>query len=170
MIVLRPEFSWSGAGWLIPLAGIFLAEALRLLCVGFAGSATRTRGDVVPQLVHAGPYRHVRNPLYIANVLLYVSSAVLFGFQWLAVALFIYSCVQYTFIVAFEEEILRRTFGIRYDVYCDSVPRWLPSPSPRVESTSQNFDLARALRSERSTLTAIVVMIAVLALKTYFYS
>ncbi len=170
ILVLRPEFSWQNASWTLPLAGILAAEALRLWAVGYAGSATRTRGDTVPELVHAGPYRFVRNPLYVANILLYTSCAVLYGFAWLSAALFAYSCLQYTFIVAFEEDTLRRTFDAPYEAYCKKVPRWLVSPTPQVEATPQDFNLPRAVRSERSTLGAIVAMIAALAVKTALLS
>lgn len=169
MLILPPDLHWSGAGYLLPLAGVGLAECLRLWAVGYAGSATRTRGDTVSDFVHAGPYRYVRNPLYVANILLYTSCCVAFGFLYLSLALFIYSCVQYTFIVAFEEEILSRTFGAPYENFRAKVPRWLVSPVPCIESTRHRFEASRAFRSERSTLFALAAMTAVLVVKSQFF-
>ncbi|MBV8073922.1 MAG: hypothetical protein JO140_00735, partial [Candidatus Eremiobacteraeota bacterium] len=49
----------------LPLA--FLGEAVRIWAVGYSGTTTRADAVTAPQLVTAGPYAHVRNPLYIGN-------------------------------------------------------------------------------------------------------
>ena len=158
MIVSPSDFSWTGIGVLLPIAGIVLSESVRIWAVGYAGSATRTRGDSVPDLVHAGPFRFVRNPLYLANILLYTGCGWLFGFIWITVVTFLYSCLQYGFIVRYEENILLRHFGARYQWYCERVSRWLPALSPRIQATCQKFDLRAALRSEQSTFLSMAVM------------
>ena len=158
MFFLPPDFYWEGIGFLIPLAIAFLAEGLRLWAVGYAGSATRTRGDKVADFVHSGPYCFVRNPLYVANITLYTSCTVLFGFTYLSILFFVYSCIQYHLIVAFEESTLLGTFGTVYANYTRNVPRWFPSLMPLIPSTSHAFELRRAVRSERSTLIAIATI------------
>jgi protein-S-isoprenylcysteine O-methyltransferase Ste14 len=157
LVVLGPNFQLQPIGYVLALFGIFACEALRIWAVGFAGGATRTRGDKVPQLVHAGPYRFVRNPLYIANIGMYTLCGVVFGFSYLSIFIFLYSVVQYTFIVRFEEEILERSFGLAYKDYKANVPRWLPLRSP-YRTSSHLFSLSRALRSERSTFFSMTLM------------
>jgi protein-S-isoprenylcysteine O-methyltransferase Ste14 len=152
---------------LIVAAGILSAEALRIWAVGYAGSATRTRGENVPQLVHAGPYRYVRNPLYVANITQYTLCGVLFGFTYLALVIFAYSCIQYSFIVAFEEDLLIRIFGTPYEKYRKEVPRWLASPVPACSPSGHEFNLRRALRSERSTILSMTGMAGLFLLKKF---
>lgn len=158
ILLLPPQFEPSALSSFVVVATILLAEALRLWAVGYAGGRTRTRGETVAQLVHAGPFRHVRNPLYFANIMLYVGCAVLFGFRDLAVLMFAYFLIQYSFIVAFEERVLSHSFGEAYSQYFEKVSRWLPRLIPTIASTSQEFDLRGALRSERRTLLAMVVL------------
>ena len=124
LIVSPPNVVWPPAiasGW---AALVLLSEAVRIWAVGFAGSSTRTRGDKVPDLVHVGPYLILRNPLYLANIGLYTFCGLLFGFTYLSVAFFFYSCIQYAFIIRYEEEVLNTTFGEKYQLYSKSVPRW----------------------------------------------
>lgn len=149
------------------IVGILFAEGLRIWAVGHAGSVTRTRGEKVHQLVHAGPFRYVRNPLYIANIALYVLCCVLFGFGSLSVLALVYFSVQYIFIVAFEEEILKQTFGSAYEDYRNKVSRWLPSLHPRCPSSAHPFSLRIALRSERSSFFAIAALAVVYFLKVH---
>ena len=95
LFLLPADFKLTTAQYSWLILGVLMAESLRLWAVGFAGSTTRTRGDTVQQLVHAGPYRLVRNPLYIANITMYTLCGVIFGFGLLSVFIFIYSSVEY---------------------------------------------------------------------------
>ena len=55
-------------GFIIAAAG----ELIRLWGVSWAGSETRTTGEVGgTYLIISGPFAHVRNPLYIGNILIY---------------------------------------------------------------------------------------------------
>jgi protein-S-isoprenylcysteine O-methyltransferase Ste14 len=78
------------------------------------------------ELVVAGLYRHVRNPMYVGNVLILVGVA-LASDSWtcvlVAVPLFL---GIYTAIVAAEEEFLAARFGARYERFVRTVPRWIP--------------------------------------------
>lgn len=165
LLVLPADFSPKASVLAWAIFAVVAAEALRLWAVGYAGSATRTRGDSVPVLVTAGPYRHVRNPLYIANILMYSACGVIFGFTSLSVFILCYSAIQYIFIVAFEEEILEREFGSAYVDFCAKVSRWSPSIKPSCESSGHEFDLAKAFRSERSTFYSMGLMALLYVLK-----
>ncbi len=164
-VLLPSEVSWPKpvfAGLvLIALAG----EALRLWAVGYAGSVTRTRGDQVPVLVHAGPYRWCRNPLYIGNFLIYVAIGFLFGFVWLTLAFGCYTILQYFLITEYEESLLENTFGAAYENYRAKVPRWVPGISRKIESSPHAFRLGNAIKSEKSTLLAILILGILIAVK-----
>lgn len=168
LLVIPPQFRLEVAGVTAVVVGIALAELLRIWAVGFAGSATRTRGDSVPQLVHAGPFRHVRNPLYIANILMYTLTGLLFGSYWMAAAILVYSSLQYHFIVAFEEEVLTQTFGEAYRNYQSKVPRWLPTLKAGMEASPHTFSLGKALASEKSTFVAFAALFGLWALRRSF--
>lgn len=168
LLLVPPQFRLSFFEAGLVLVGIALAEALRVWAVGYAGSATRTRGDSVPQLVHAGPFRYVRNPLYIANILMYTLTGILFGSYWMAAAILVYSALQYHFIVSFEEETLVHTFGDAYQTYRVQVPRWLPSFGPAIQSSDHVFSLRRALVSEKSTFVAFAALLVLWMLRRSF--
>jgi protein-S-isoprenylcysteine O-methyltransferase Ste14 len=164
-LVCPPNFVLSPAQLTAVLFFMVLCEGARIWAVGYAGSATRTRGDRVPGLVHAGPFRHVRNPLYIANGALYTLCSIAFGFSWLSLLVAAYFAIQYSFIVAFEEDLLRREFGAAYEFYCARVARWLPAMQPTVEASGHRFDLRKALRSERASLLALALIVALMFAK-----
>lgn len=168
LVILRPDFQPTPVVYLAATIGILFAEWMRIWAVGYAGSRTRTRGDTVEELVHMGPYRLVRNPLYLANILMYTLCGVLFGFIYLSVFIFLYSAIQYHFIVAYEEDLLERTFGDAYHAYVSWVPRWIPALTPQIGISLQEFDLQRALRSERSTFYSMATMAVLCLLKTVF--
>lgn len=84
----------------------------------------------VPQrLVIEGPYRHVRNPLYVTDFALILGTALLAndGFLFLLAALY---AAQLALQLPLEERELHRRFGRRYSRYCRLVPRFVPRIRP----------------------------------------
>jgi protein-S-isoprenylcysteine O-methyltransferase Ste14 len=72
-----------------------------------------------------GLFRFVRNPLYIAGVLVLAGEAILFQ----SLGIFIYCLVMlgvFNVHVLMEETLLAEKFGARYKQYCKYVPRWIP--------------------------------------------
>jgi protein-S-isoprenylcysteine O-methyltransferase Ste14 len=113
---------------------IVIGVALYLSCVwAFASVGRGTPGpwDAPQRFVTAGPYRWIRNPIYIAALLVVVGEAWLF----LSLPLFVYAGALaiffHLFVISYEEPTLRRNFGETYVEYLRTVPRWIPRPSRR---------------------------------------
>jgi protein-S-isoprenylcysteine O-methyltransferase Ste14 len=117
---------WARAlGIALMAAGGTLAFACVTIFVT-SGEGTPAPFDPPRKFVAVGPYRFVRNPMYIGGFIvllgfgLYEQSAAIlfFTLPWLLFA--------HLFVLVYEEPHLRSTFGAPYDVYCRSVRRWLP--------------------------------------------
>jgi protein-S-isoprenylcysteine O-methyltransferase Ste14 len=124
--VIRPAAmgAWQVAGMLLGAAG----AALALTCIvtfAFVGRGTPAPFDPPRQLVVRGPYRFVRNPMYLgagfalAGAALFYQSIPLFGYTVLFLVL------THVLVVLYEEPTLRRTFR-DYEAYCRRVGRWWP--------------------------------------------
>ncbi len=156
-------------GFLIAVCG----EAIRFWGVSWAGSETRTTGSVGGTfLVVSGPFAHVRNPLYVGNILMYLGLGVMsFAvFPYLQIAALLFFFVQYHFIVTEEEGYLRKTYGDSYADYVKNVPRFIPGFSAYkpggVEQPS--FSAKAGLRSERRTLQAFTIVSITILLLWFF--
>jgi protein-S-isoprenylcysteine O-methyltransferase Ste14 len=155
------------------LVGIVVAiagEALRLWGVAHTGSETRTTDTVGgSRLVTTGPFAHVRNPLYMANVIIYTGVGVMTNIWWLTIAGFVFFSVQYALIVSLEEDHLTTEFGEEYERYTASVPRFFPAFKKFAEHQAQEAppDWLRGLRSEKSSLIAIACVMVFFAARVY---
>jgi protein-S-isoprenylcysteine O-methyltransferase Ste14 len=113
------------AGLVLGLPGALLA----LWCVSsFAFVGRGTPAPFVPprRLVTRGPYRFVRNPMYIGAGLTLAGAAVFFKSLPLLGYTGLFVLSSHLFVVWYEEPVLRRTFGQEYDAYCGRVRRWWP--------------------------------------------
>ena len=113
------------------LAPIAAGFGLYLGCMWlFATIGRGTPGpwDAPRRLVMVGPYRWVRNPIYVGVLLVVLGEAWLF----LSSALLGYAVIAavglHLFVTRYEEPTLRRSFGQPYVAYLAAVPRWLPRP------------------------------------------
>lgn len=97
-----------------------------VLSFAVIGRGTPAPFDPPRRLVVKGPYRYVRNPMYIgaglalAGAALYHQSIALLGYT---TGFFI---VAHLFVVFYEEPALRQGFGEEYKEYCKTVKRWWP--------------------------------------------
>jgi protein-S-isoprenylcysteine O-methyltransferase Ste14 len=82
--------------------------------------------DPPRRFVAVGPYRWVRNPIYIAALLVVLGEAWLF----LSLPLLKYAAAMailfHLFVIGHEEPTLHRRFGEAYAEYLRTVPRWIP--------------------------------------------
>jgi len=147
------------SGFIIAVIG----ELIRLWGVSWAGSETRTTGTVGgTYLIVSGPFAHLRNPLYLGNILMYTGLGIMsFAlFPWLQIAGSIFFSIQYFMIVQEEEKYLQQTFGKEYQDYKNNVPRFIPRISKYKSGNIEQpvYDLKKGLKSERRSLQAFSIV------------
>jgi len=92
----------------------------------FKGHGTPIPIDPPKELVITGFYRYVRNPIYVGVLSIFLGHFLWFGY----LALLIYTAFAFigvhSFIILYEEPILKKKFGSAYEDYLKRVPRWIP--------------------------------------------
>ncbi|HSD19304.1 MAG TPA: isoprenylcysteine carboxylmethyltransferase family protein [Anaeromyxobacter sp.] len=94
------------------------------------------RGTLAPwsppkRLVVVGLYRFVRNPMYLAVLLLVSGIAAWRGSPAAGAYAAFLACAFHLRVTLNEERWLARTFPAEWDAYARAVPRWFPRIGPR---------------------------------------
>jgi protein-S-isoprenylcysteine O-methyltransferase Ste14 len=129
--------SWSGIvrpaaiegpqimGMMIGSAGALVALSCIFTFVRI-GRGTPAPFDPPRLLVIRGPYRFVRNPMYIGAGLTLAGAALFYESVSLLIYGVIFLLAAHLFVLSYEEPTLRRIFGSEYEAYCHRVSRWWP--------------------------------------------
>jgi len=121
-------------------------------------------------VVAAGPYRHVRNPLYLGTNILAVGYSLMAsraGAAMMILCIFVY---HYRIILR-EERGLSAAQGENYDEYRRAVPRLWPSLRPRVAASGLKPDWRGGLLGETffwGLAVAYLVLALTLSWRAYF--
>lgn len=91
-----------------------------------AGHGTPNPVDPPRFLVSRGPYRIVRNPMYVGVVLIVFGESLLLGSSRVLLYAAALPVLFTLFVLGYEEPTLIRLFGAAYDEYRRAVPRWIP--------------------------------------------
>ena len=139
LLVFLPGRILSSTGVIQPsaigarqLAGMLLAAfgaTLALTCIltfVFVGRGTPAPFDPPRRLVVGGPYRLVRNPMYLGAGLALAGAAAFYQSLPLLGYAGLFLLISHVFVVLYEEPALRRTFEGNYESYCRRVGRWWP--------------------------------------------
>ncbi len=152
--------------WCFGLPLILVGELFRLWGLAYIGPTTRSRSICADVLITDGPYRHVRNPLYVANIAKVCGFLTIGGhgpFALLALTLYIGA---YRAIIAFEEHFLAERFPRQYSAYARKVPPVVPQFVPAdvdVALEAPLPDFMRAVRSEKRTFASTGLLLLALA-------
>jgi protein-S-isoprenylcysteine O-methyltransferase Ste14 len=114
--------SIGASAWALATMGwprLLLAAAM------FPPRAGAEENHIPQQFVVEGPYRFVRNPIYVLDVGVIFGTALLTGSWWLVMLAVVY-LLQLRMQVRVEERELKARFGATYDRYCRLVPRFIP--------------------------------------------
>jgi len=145
---------WGGA--LLALVG----QAFRLFTIGHPYIERGGSGGKVfaSNLVVGGVYAHVRNPLYVGNMLIVTGMLLNTGAPaaiGIGLPFFLY---VYFAIIAAEEHYLAGNFGTDYKRYCRAVPSLLPKLSGWRETfAGSTYDWRRALRKDYGQVYAVTL-------------
>jgi protein-S-isoprenylcysteine O-methyltransferase Ste14 len=77
------------------------------------------------RIVAAGPYRWVRNPMYLGHLIFLAGLALLLA-SWIGGALLAFHLFWFHARVREDERRLEALFGEPYREYCRRVKRWIP--------------------------------------------
>jgi len=125
--VARPER--LGLPQAAGIAATASGAALVVWCIlSFAilGRGTPLPLDPPRRLVVRGPYRYVRNPMYLGAGLALAGAAMYYQTAALLAYLSVFLLLTHITVVLYEEPTLRQTLGQDYDAYCRQVHRWWP--------------------------------------------
>ena len=77
------------------------------------------------RIVDYGPYRWVRNPMYLGHLIFFAGLALTLG-SWVAAAVLAFHVSWFDRRVREDEAYLAQLFGDPYREYCRRVKRWIP--------------------------------------------
>jgi protein-S-isoprenylcysteine O-methyltransferase Ste14 len=169
----RINIVWAFVHWNNP-RGDFIARivfGLAALLLGLAATvrtwaAAYLRSEVVhatalhtETLVADGPYRYVRNPLYLGTFLMSVGWGLLAsrsGFVVLAVG----AAVRILRLIGREEAELEKQQGERFREFCRRVPKIVPSLGARIPAAGLKPRWGQAFRGEAFMWGFFLTMVA----------
>ena len=105
-----------GAILVLACAGVFISR----------GRGTPAIFDAPRAFVAIGPYKYVRNPMYIGGLMLLIGFGLCersISILFLTLPLFL---LVHLFVLFYEEPTLTRKFGSSYQDYRRAVRRWIP--------------------------------------------
>jgi len=121
--------------WMLGFVPLVLGVGLYLWCAGaftFIGKGTPAPIDAPTVLVVQGPYRWVRNPMYLGMGIALTGEAIVFPnltVMILVMVALLFAVVTLS-VIRYEERTLRQLFGADYESYTRSVHRWIPRLRP----------------------------------------
>lgn len=130
-----------------------------IACIGRIWCAIHITGRKNRELCQTGPYAFTRNPLYLFSFIGAVG--ICLGAQACleAVLMALVFLVYYKFMIRTEEQRLTVLFGLNYEQYCQTVPRFWPRwrKLPQVQELAINVNaLTKAVREAALFLIAIL--------------
>jgi protein-S-isoprenylcysteine O-methyltransferase Ste14 len=163
---LLAHILFAGAAFLLVVAAF-----LRTWASAYLAAEVVYAAEVKTQsLVADGPYRHVRNPLYFANLLMAIGMGALMsraGFLVVVLAIVVF-CYR---LILREESELQPSQGEKYERYRRGVPRLVPSLWPRIPSAGCQARWAAGFTAESwywGFAAALVVFAITLKMKLFF--
>lgn len=117
-------------GWLRPLGWVLAAAGAVLAATCVAAFVTRGRGTPLPldpprEFVASGPYRWVRNPMYVGAGAVLLGAGLALSSPSIAALALGFLVLMHLIVVLYEEPTLSETFGASYERYRAQVRRWL---------------------------------------------
>ncbi len=172
LIFLKPYYPYSTleiepfltiTGLLITFSG----ELLRIWTHLYASEGTSGRENYLraESLNKDGPYRFVRNPLYLGNFFIVGGLLIIFSNLIAFLIGISFLIFQYFFIVLTEENYLKSKFGEEWIEYRNNVPRFIPRiKGLKISEARRKNSLSGVLTKEIDTIFNTLTMLFIILL------
>ena len=148
---------------ILGLSLILLGQIFRTSARGYKSEHSQNGHS----LIQHGPYRLVRNPMYL-GILLIGLGIVLMLFQWWVSGIFLLAFViRYILLTFQEEKKLSALFPKEYPDYCRRVPRLFPSLRALLEREISEYLPLRTAWIKKEIGTVLAVLSATLLLASW---
>lgn len=155
---------WGDAFEIGAILLVVTGQALRIFTVGYVPRGTsgrNTHDQRAEELNTTGIYALVRNPLYLANCMMYLGIALFSQNLVISMAMALILLPYYERIIAAEESYLSAKFGAAYDTWAEHVPAFVPRLTGWVPP-SMPFSVRSVITREQSSVVAAVVALYLL--------
>jgi protein-S-isoprenylcysteine O-methyltransferase Ste14 len=130
-------FHFTMPSWLRPVGMVLASLGIILAAMCVATFATRGRGTPAPfdaprVFVATGPYRYVRNPMYVGAFGVLLGSGFVLQSPSIVLLAFGALLLAHSFVLIYEEPTLTSKFGDSYLQYKALVRRWIPRMKRRL--------------------------------------
>lgn len=150
---------WNSALIVIALFA-FAGALLRTWGAAYLGASTVKRGGMVGNRVIAdGPFRFVRNPLYLGTILHTIALAFLMRPEAAVLCILLITLLQLR-LIGREEPYLMGHLGEPYRAYVEEVPRIIPSMKPCTAPGTNHPDWKQGILSEFYMIGAAISFVA----------
>lgn len=110
-------------GWLLLLA--VAALWITTFRAMVRAKTTLNPNGIPAHLITTGPFSVSRNPIYLANTLLLIGTALVGGMAWFLLLAFVASFATSKLAIEREEKMLAEKFGKKFRDYAKRVRRWI---------------------------------------------
>ncbi len=110
------------------------------------------------ELATSGPYRYVRHPLYVGNILVLAGFVLASGTWWTAPVALAFLLFYYPPAIEYEERKLERLFGATWHEYTRSTRALLPSFAARPPASATGWSLRKSLALNLEPLIAVFIL------------
>ena len=142
----------------IAILGAAVAVVLRVWGTANLGSVTVQHGEMQAGAVVAdGPYRYVRNPLYLGSWCVFAAMAFLMPVTGALFAMVLLTAFLLRLILG-EEAFLSGQLGESYRAYQREVPRLLPRFTTNLQPTGRKPQWLRAVAAETNAILVFLIL------------
>ncbi|MFT6849896.1 MAG: protein-S-isoprenylcysteine O-methyltransferase Ste14 [Sphingobacteriales bacterium] len=138
-----------------------LGLLIRSFTVGFTPKGTSgrntTEGQVAEELNTTGIYSTVRHPLYLGNLLMWLSPILIINNHWFTIVFLLTYWIYYERIMFAEEFFIRNKFGKAYDDWAENTPPFFPRLKNYTKSTL-TFSFRNVLKREYNGFFNLVMI------------
>jgi len=143
----------------IGLLVLFLGQFIRVSARGYKSENSKNSHA----LIEGGPYRIVRNPMYLGILLIGLGVVIMFFNWWVVFFFLIIFALRYLPLIFNEEKKLQNMFPGAYEAYCLRVPRIMPRLSSLIKVNLKEYLPIKPAWFKKEIRSIIALLIIILA-------